>query len=145
MSLEPIADLRAFLSGRWEIARRIRDRRGGVEGAFLGEAGFSPRGEGLDYLEEGEMKLGQSEGRAFRRYRYDFPERGRAEVFFEDGRFFHDLRFGHEPWRVRHDCPPDLYAGRFRLSGLEEWQAIWLVRGPRKLHLLESRYRRHNT
>jgi hypothetical protein len=113
-----------------------------VEGSFLGEATFSPQDGGLDYLEEGEMKLGVVQGRAFRRYRFAFPECARAEVFFEDGRFFHDLILGPDHYRVRHDCPPDLYLGRFRLLGREEWQAIWLVRGPRKLHLLESRYQR---
>lgn len=137
-----MTDLRAFLSGRWDLTRRIRDRRGGVTGSFQGHATFSPAERGLEYLEQGEMKLGQMEGHAFRRYRYDFPESGRAEVFFEDGRYFHDLRLGPAAWRVRHECPPDLYLGRFYLVEPQAWKAIWLVQGSRKLHLLESHYRR---
>ncbi len=67
---------------------------------------------------------------------------GTAEVAFADGRFFHalDLRSGR--WTAEHQCGADLYEADFTVVSPAEWRLRWLVHGPAKDQLLDSRYHR---
>jgi hypothetical protein len=137
-----VADLRAFLAGRWRIVRAIEDRRTGQRGRLDGLAVWAPDGDGLAYREDGVLRLAGFEGPANRRYRYDFPAPARAEVRFEHGAPFHDLDLTGGAWRAEHRCDPDLYEGQFRAEGPWAWEATWRVAGPRKDFTLVTRYRR---
>ena len=54
-----IADLRAFLTGTWRIARTVKDARSGQDGVFDGTALFAPLPDGgLLLTESGTMRLG---------------------------------------------------------------------------------------
>ena len=43
-ALYPVADLRAYLTGAWEIRRSLEDGLRGVRGTFDGWAAFTPDG-----------------------------------------------------------------------------------------------------
>ncbi len=88
------------------------------------------------------MTLGAYLGEAIRRYLFRFAGAGTAMVSFEDGRPFHRLELRNGLARVRHDCGPDLYEGRYRLLGPDQWLLSWRITGPRKRQLITSRYRR---
>lgn len=138
----PVADLRAFLAGRWRVVRLIEDRRAGQRGRLDGLALWAPAAGALAYREDGVLRLAGFEGPANRRYRYEFPAPARAEVRFEDGAPFHVLDLSGGAWRARHRCSADLYEGRFRAEGPCAWEARWRVTGPRKDYALVTRYRR---
>lgn len=138
----PVPDLRAFLTGGWRLDRRIRDRRTGLDGRFEGVARFVPEGPDLRGVETGRLTLGGHAGEAEQVYVYAFPEPGRAEVRFRDGRPFHDLDLRSGRWRAVHPCGADLYRGRFRACGPDAWGMVWRVAGPRKALSIASRFRR---
>ena len=137
-----INDLKKFLEGAWHLERRIDDRRAGQHGSLAGTAIFSPEGDGLLYREEGRLTIGGHDGPAEQDYRYTFPEAGRAEVSFRDGRPFHALDLTAGCWTATHLCDPDRYDGEFTVLGADEWRVIWRVTGPRKDLILDSTYRR---
>jgi len=142
-ALHPVADLRAYLAGAWEIRRDLDDRRRGQRGRFEGTADFTAGDEGaLDYREEGLLALGGFETLAHQSYSYTFPAPHLAEVRFADGRPFHALDLRAGGWEAEHLCVADLYRGRFRAEGPERWSVTWTVSGPRKDHVLESRFTR---
>jgi hypothetical protein len=124
-----IADLRAFLTGTWRIARTVKDARSGQNGGFDGIALFAPLPDGgLLLTESGTMRLGGYSGPAEQTYRYAFPDGpGRAEVFQHDGTPFHDLDLTAGSAEAVHHCGDDLYRGTFRVTGPEEWVVEWSV------------------
>lgn len=128
----PVADLRDFLRGRWRIDRTITDRLHGADGRLVGLAEFAPDGDGLAYVETGRLALPGYEGEAEQRHRYRFPAPGRAEVYFRDGGYFHDLDLTRGEWQADHPCGADLYRGWFRALGPDAWRQVWTVVGPRK-------------
>ncbi len=139
-----IADLRAFLAGAWRVLRTVEDRRGGMQGGFLGRGSFVADAAGLGYAEDGVLRLAAYRGRASRRYHYRFPAPHRALVAFEDGRPFHTLDLSRGAWAVTHACGKDIYRARFRVLGGDGWSARWHIAGPRKDHLVTSHYRRES-
>ena len=146
-ALYPVADLRAYLVGAWEIRRTLDDRRRAAQGHFEGRATFIPGDENtLTYREEGCLELGGFETLAHQSYLYAFPllhwAPHRAEVRFADGRPFHALDLSDGRWAAEHLCGRDLYRGRFRAEGAERWSVTWTVAGPRKDQVLESRFTR---
>ena len=150
-ALYPVADLRAYLVGAWEIRRTLDDRRRAAQGHFEGRATFTPGDENtLAYREEGCLELGGFETLAHQSYLYAFPaphgrlHRGphRAEVRFADGRPFHALDLSDGRWAAEHLCGRDLYRGRFRAEGAERWSVAWTIAGPRKDQVLESLFTR---
>ena len=150
-ALHPVADLRAYLLGAWEIRRALDDRRNGQHGSFEGQATFIPGDENtLAYREEGCLELGGFETLAHQSYLYAFPAPhraphrapNRAEVRFADGRLFHPLDLSDGRWSAEHLCGADLYRGRFRAEGAERWSVLWTVTGPRKDQALESFFTR---
>ena len=141
--LYPVADLRAYLDGTWEIDRTLHDRLRGERGSFEGQATFSPGDDDvLDYREEGRLALGGFETLAHQSYVYAFTKPQRAEVSFADGRPFHPLDLGDGLWTAGHRCGADVYRGRFRALGPDRWWARWIVTGPRKDQALESLFTR---
>lgn len=131
--MRSVPDLRAFLSGSWQIDRSVVDRRHSIPGKFHGHAHFTPAGSSLLYEERGTLNFGAHHGPAEQRYRYDFDAtNARAIVSFRDGREFHELDLSNGPALVAHACHPDLYRGRFTVLGPMQWKSAWNVAGPRK-------------
>jgi len=134
--------LKRFLEGEWRLERRIDDRRAGQQGRFDGEAVFFADEEDLLYREDGHLAIGDHEGPALQLYTFRFPESGRAEVCFSDGRPFHDLDLTGGRWSCVHLCEPDRYEGEFTALDADTWRVVWKVSGPRKELTLDSTYRR---
>jgi hypothetical protein len=141
--LYPVADLRAYLAGEWQIRRVLNDKLRGAQGRFEGRAIFAPEQDHtLAYREEGCLELGGFETLAHQSYLYAFPATHRAEVSFTDGRAFHPLDLRDGQWDAEHVCAADLYRGRFRAEGPDRWSVLWTVTGPRKDQSLESLFTR---
>lgn len=129
-----------LFAGDWRLTRRIDDARGQQSGSFEGTARFEPDGLGLRYRESGTLTLDAGgEFAATRRYLWRLAD-GRVQVFFDDGRPFHD--FAADGVGSDHPCGADLYRVRYDFSQWPEWQATWTVRGPNKEYVSQSRYRR---
>jgi len=141
-ALFPVADLRSYLIGTWELHRTIDDRLSGEDGTFNGQAIFDALPTGLRYAEQGVLSLPSYKGDAVRGYFYAFSNPAIAEVRFENGGFFHDLDLRAGRWTATHPCGEDLYEGSFSCQGPDQWQAVWHVTGPRKDLRLESVYGR---
>ena len=145
--LYPIADLRTYLAGTWEIRRILEDKIRGEGGRFDGQASFAPESDDtLAYREDGCLVLGGFATLAHQSYLYGFPAPlvvpHRAEVRFADGRPFHDLDLSAGLWQAEHLCAADLYRGQFRAEAPGRWSAVWTVTGPRKDQRLESLFTR---
>lgn len=126
--------------GEWRLERAIEDRLSGLPGRFEGRAWFRPDGGGLCYREEGRLSLaGGPDMTAMREYRWR-AEAGRIVVDHADGRVFH--AFDPAVPVARHVCDPDDYRVRYDFSGWPDWQAEWIVSGPRKDYSMISRYSR---
>jgi Family of unknown function (DUF6314) len=67
----PVRRLDLFLTGRWQIVRRILDRRRNARGHLDGTASFVSRDGGLWYEEAGQLILGGYRGDASRIYRFE--------------------------------------------------------------------------
>jgi len=125
-------------TGRWQITRRIEDRRAGRVGQFSGRAEFVPDGDGLVLSETGMLSYGGAAPlRAERRYLWRVDGPGIA-VFFADGRPFH--RFSCDRPKARHECPPDSYEVTYDFTQWPRWQSRWSVTGPRKDYVMQSVY-----
>lgn len=129
-------------AGAWRIEREIEDVRAGRTGRFDGTASFRPAANGLDYLEQGTLHLGDAPPMtATRRYRWLDAGANIIEVRFADGRVFHRF-YADEPMpAASHDCPPDRYHVRYDFRQWPRWRAEWLVRGPSKSYGIASLYR----
>lgn len=155
----PVPDVAAYLLGRWDVERVVRDLRSGEEGGFRGTAVFRPAGEGpaagdgravagagapgtLVHVEEGELEWGGAVHRAGRTLRLRPCPDGSAEVDFADGRPFHDLDLRTGRWHTVHPCAADRYEGTFTVVAAGEWHLEWRVSGPAKDQALRSVYRR---
>lgn len=145
VALFAVADLRAFLVGRWQLTRDLTDRRDGVAGDMTGHAVFAAEGDTLRYRETGAMRLGGYHGQAHQSYLYHFPQPGAAQVRFTDGRAFHTLDLTGGVWQAVHRCGADTYEGRFRVRSFDLLEATWRIAGPRKDQRLSTRYRRDRT
>lgn len=129
----PVADLREFLAGSWQVDRSVLDRRQSIQGNLHGQAHFVPAGRCLLYEERGTLTLGAHCGVAEQSYKYAFAgDNARACVSFRDGRTFHDLDLSYGQAVVSHACGRDLYEGRFMALDRRQWQSVWRVAGPRK-------------
>jgi hypothetical protein len=142
-SFWPVADLRSFLLGRWRIDRSLLDRRHSIAGQLLGEAVFTRNGRSLRYHEHGTVTFGAHHGSAEQTYHFEFSDDdGRACVYFDDGRAFHELDLPQGCALVSHVCNPDLYEGRFIALDARRWQSVWEVVGPRKDQSIVTLYTR---
>lgn len=130
--------LRAYLTGEWRIERVITDLKG-PDGAFAGFARFEAGGaDALDYVEEGTLSLPDTAMKATRRYRWLIPAALTAEVYFDDGRFFHSIRVQAGQAQTRHFCAPDTYSVAYAFTGKDRWTQQWRVSGPRKDYISDT-------
>ena len=131
----------ADFAGEWQIDRQIIDMMGQSEGTFQGTAAISASDDGMYYLEQGVLRMGNSALSATRSYVWRDAEHG-ISVFFDDGRPFHDIRLVGETAAAAHFCDPDQYDVSYDFSDWPVWTANWRVRGPRKDYVMRSIYRR---
>ena len=120
--------------GTWDLDRRIV-QSDGQTARFIGQASWTPEGEGARYTETGQLTLtGYPPMQAARRYRWDAD----LSVWFEDGRFFHRVppQGGHSD----HWCDPDQYEVQYDFGDWPRFRVTWQVRGPRKDYRLTSLY-----
>jgi hypothetical protein len=120
--------------GLWRLSKEITPN-GDAPARFDGTARWSRDGDAMNYVETGDLHL-QAGGVlvAERRYRWEAPLR----VFFDDGRFFHDVPAGGG--RAHHDCPPDVYEVLYDFGDWPNWSCRWQVAGPRKDYTMSCRY-----
>jgi len=128
--------------GTWQIERTITDRLTGQAGTFRGTAEFTQSDTGLDYAEQGSMKLGDGPMMtATRRYHWLFtPEL--VQVSFDDGRDFHTFVPNGAVAGTDHPCGDDHYKVAYDFTAWPDWRATWTVSGPRKDYTSISQYRR---
>lgn len=122
--------------GRWHLSRRITSVHQPAA-TFQGQAAWQRAEGGCWYTETGQMQIGSSAPmQAERRYFW----RSDLSVWFEDGKFFHDVPpLGGA---VRHWCDPDEYLGHYVFSAWPAFEVSWQVTGPRKAYAMISRYTR---
>jgi len=130
-----------YLRGAWDVDRSVLDLRTGERGVFRGTA----RGEAvaagvLHFVESGELTLSGHTGPGRRALELHRTVSGHADVQFADGRHFHGLELGPEPFVVEHRCGGDLYRGDYRLCGPARWSVVWEVDGPAKRYRLATSY-----
>ncbi len=128
-------------TGVWQLTRRII-HDGGQQARFDGVATFEPlKADALLLREEGLLRLpGQGGFAANRSYRWGLSGDGAIEVFFDDGRPFHEFDPNADACGDRHWCDPDLYAVRYDFSLWPEWSSRWRVDGPHKGYTMFSTY-----
>ena len=128
----PVQDLRAFLTGRWRIARRIGDIRQNLIGRLAGSGDFAPAPQGLAYEESGLLRFGRYQGEAKRRYLFAFDRPDAAQVYHGDGGFFHALDLSTGKDGIQHHCGQDHYRGRYHVLDENRFVTAWDVTWPRK-------------
>jgi len=122
----------ADFQGEWAIAREITDYMSGNNAEVTGTCTFARDDEGALLLrEQGEMRLAGA-GTVFETHRsYRWVETGgRIDVYFEDGRFFHQFDPQDACAQADHDCAPDVYEVRYDFSQWPQWQAHYAVFAP---------------
>jgi hypothetical protein len=134
----PVRDLRAFLSGRWGIARRIEDIRQHLVGRLAGHGNFAAGPVGLIYDETGFLRFGGYQGQAARRYLFAFDRCDTAHVYHIDGSLFHPLNLSSGTDDILHRCGKDQYRGRYRVLNRDAFVVTWDVAGPRKRYRMAT-------
>ena len=120
----------------------MTDKQSGASGTFNGSATFTPHDGNLRYEEAGRLRFGDYGDTAFRRYDFSFPGTATAQVFFDDGRPFHDLDLSSGGWRTEHFCDPDHYDGFFQAISDNAYVCQWAISGPKKDLILHTTYHR---
>jgi Family of unknown function (DUF6314) len=154
-----------FLSGDWNVVRRISDHRTGHVGSFRGEASFRPcaepspsaagvrhevdpdgdlghTGRVLAYCERGELRLGSHRGPASRSLLVRDLADGTADVRFADGREFYRLDLRSGSCHAAHPCLADQYLVTVTRLGADSYTETWRVAGPDKDYELAATYTR---
>ena len=128
--------------GRWALRREIRDNLGQQQGKLVGIAEFSVMDDGLLYMEQGKLSMGdQPDLNAERCYIWK-GEGPDVEVLFEDGRPFHKFNLRRTMPDAQHLCGADMYSVAYRFIDWPNWTARWDVLGPRKDYRMISSYKR---
>lgn len=137
----PVADLAAFLTGRWAVTRTINDTQGSFEGVAEIRCREDADGGGLIWHETGHLELDGAEVEAHRTLLV-VPDHDAWEVRFDDGRPFHplDLRAGRAD--VVHLCGPDTYRGTYEVTGPAQFSTRWRVTGPGRDDTIATAYRK---
>lgn len=128
-----------YFRGRWQMVRIIENIPEGVIGEFWGEAVFEPDGQGLACREVGVLRFRGADYHAERASLWRFPDGGRVEVRYADGRPFHD--FATVDPIAEHACGEDHYRVAYDF-GRDSWTSRWEVTGPLKDYQMSTRYRR---
>lgn len=126
----------ADFEGRWRMTRHIV-QADGPEARLEGVATWRAVSEGLLCEEAGRLQIGDQPAVEARR---SYLWREDLTVWFDDGRFFHQVPlWGGE---TGHWCDPDQYDGRYAFGDWPVWQVVWQVKGPRKDYRMRTEYRR---
>lgn len=128
-----------YFRGNWLLVRIIENVPRGIIGEVWGEAQFSDDGDGLTCFEQGVMRFQGDDYHTERTSLWRFPEPGRVEVRYEDGRPFHDfltrdpisLRIEED---ARYEIVYDFEPGT--------WISRWQMLGPGRNYMMTTRYRR---
>ena len=136
-----------FLSGEWDLARRISDHRTGQVGTFRGTASYRPSAESgsgrtLAYTESGELRLGGRRGPASRSLLVVDAGDGTADIRFADGREFYRLDLRSGTCAAEHPCRADLYNVTVTRLSPDCYAETWRVTGPAKDYELRTTYTR---
>lgn len=130
----------ADFAGAWTLSRVI-SQGDGTTARFDGQAVWSWQDGAaeptLDYVETGTLRLpGQRPMEAERRYLW----RSGPTVWFDDGRFFHAVP--KAGGAAHHFCAPDDYRVSYDFSDWPDFSTRWIVSGPRKDYIMDTRFRR---
>lgn len=120
--------------GKWQITRDIRPETG-PSARFEGQGVWTPVADGLAYVERGVLKMDAvAPMQAERRYHW----RPDLCVFFDNGRFFHQVPA--VGGKTEHWCDPDTYKVTYDFSAWPCFDVTWDVQGPRKSYAMVSRF-----
>ncbi len=129
-------------AGDWLLHRTIDDRAAREAGDYRATATFLPDGNEYDYAETGLLKIAnRAPLSATRHYRWR-AQGPLIAVDFADGSPFHSFDPTKDHPTDRHACAPDLYQVSYDFTRWPNWQATWIVRGPRKDYTSVSTYSR---
>lgn len=125
----------ADFEGTWNLTRQITHDTG-ARATFDGRAIWTPDAQGMQYRESGQLKMpGSPAMQAERRYLWRDP----LEVYFADGRFFHQIpAMGGT---AQHWCDPDTYLVQYDFEAWPAFSTVWQVTGPKKAYEMISHYR----
>jgi len=133
-------DLKNFLKGQWALERTLMDFKVKENGQCKGKALFMEKGDILAYHEECHLQFGQYSGLAQQSYHFCFLTPSLAQVFFPDGRLFHELNLETGVCEVTHHCGQDVYQGTFTVLNSNQLHVTWRIKGPRKDQEIKSLY-----
>lgn len=120
--------------GSWQVHRDITPVAD-PPGRFHGVATWTPVPQGLTYHETGRLQVGAHPPmQAERRYLW----RDDLTVWFEDGRFFHQVP--PEGGETGHWCDPDQYDVTYDFTGWPRFRVTWRVKGPAKDYTMVTDY-----
>lgn len=132
----PTERVLADFEGTWRIERDIIPAQG-APARFEGEGVWRWEGADLAYAESGMLRVaGATPMRAERRYRWAAD----MAVYFEDGRFFHNVPT--TGGRALHFCDPDTYVVDYYFARWPVFEVTWTVKGPRKSYRMTSLFTR---
>ncbi len=125
----------AEFEGRYHVVRQITHAHA-APATFTGTAQWSPKGDGMRYFESGLLTIrGHAPMASERRY-FWAPD---LKVYFEDGRFFHQVPA--TGGSTSHWCDPDRYTATYHFNDWPRFQVVWRVKGPAKDYTMRSDYR----
>lgn len=128
-----------YFRGQWLLVRIIENVPEGIIGEVWGEAEFVNDSEGMACRERGVMRFQGTDFHMERTSLWRFPEAGRVEVLYEDGRPFHDF-LTRDPIALtieedaRYEIVYDFKPGT--------WISRWQLLGPGRNYMMTTRYRR---
>lgn len=123
-------------AGRWQLERIVTPAVGPVA-RFTGTAEWRPEEDALFCTEKGVLSLdGRAPMHAERRYRWKQD----LMVFFDDGRFFHQVPACGGT--AQHWCDPDQYVAEYDFTAWPCFCVTWVVKGPRKDYRSVTKYQR---
>lgn len=128
-------------AGEWALSRQIADAKYGQNGKMIGKVSFAARDGGLIYRETGQLTLAAGAVmQAERSYLWDADDTG-IVVRFADGAPFHRFDPVGQVQGTAHLCGDDWYNVTYDFTAWPNWQAKWVVTGPRKDYTSVTRYK----
>ncbi|WP_085784737.1 DUF6314 family protein [Candidatus Nucleicultrix amoebiphila] len=129
-----------WFEGEWILERTIVDRRQNLLGNVTGRLRIVKKESQLFLNESGVLHYGAYEGPVSQQMSMTFTMPYYADVFFANGRYFHNLDLREKEWRIEHHCGHDLYKGCYQIDPNNFFMITWQVNGPRKNLSLLSKY-----
>lgn len=129
--------------GTWRISRVIEDALHKSAAQFDGQADITKGAQAWHYAETGQLRMTPSQSFTAERQYIWKPAGAAIDVYFEDGRYFHQIALTQDCGadnHAAHWCDPDHYEVSYTFVRWPKWQATWRVRGPRKNYTMTSIY-----